>query len=92
MSEKPYTHGILAGARLLYRLMLRWSVSGADNVPREGAVLIVANHVNAADPILNLVPAERRGTLIAHKEAGEPPVYRFNVHMQGDKETVFFEI
>ncbi len=47
---------------------------------------------NASDPILNLVPADRRGTLIAHKEAGEPPVYRFNVHMQGDNETVFFEI
>lgn len=47
---------------------------------------------NTADPVLNLVPAERRGTLIAHKEAGDPPVYRFNVHMQGDKETVFFEI
>ena len=47
---------------------------------------------NATDPILNLVPADRRGTLIAHKESGEPPVYRFNVHMQGDKETVFFEI
>ena len=47
---------------------------------------------NAIDPILNLVPADRRGTLIAHKESGEPPVYRFNVHMQGDKETVFFEI
>lgn len=47
---------------------------------------------NAADPVLNLVPPDRRGTLIAHKQGGEPPLYRFEVHMQGDKETVFFEI
>jgi protocatechuate 3,4-dioxygenase alpha subunit len=48
---------------------------------------------NDADPILNMVPQERRGTLIAHKQPGsEPPLYRFSVHMQGDNETVFFDI
>jgi protocatechuate 3,4-dioxygenase alpha subunit len=48
---------------------------------------------NATDPILNLVPADRRGTLIAHKEAGtEPPRYRFDIRVQGDNETVFFDI
>jgi protocatechuate 3,4-dioxygenase alpha subunit len=39
------------------------------------------------------VPADRRGTLIAHKEAGtEPPRYRFDIRVQGDNETVFFDI
>ena len=48
---------------------------------------------NATDPILNLVPADRRGTLIAHKEPGaEPPRYRFDIRVQGDNETVFFDI
>ena len=48
---------------------------------------------NAADPILSLVPADRRGTLIAHKETrGEPAVYRFDIRVQGDDETVFFDI
>ena len=48
---------------------------------------------NAADPILALVPAERRGTLIAHKQAGSgAPVYRFDIRVQGDNETVFFDI
>jgi protocatechuate 3,4-dioxygenase alpha subunit len=48
---------------------------------------------NAEDPILALVPPERRETLIAKKEvkAGRP-VYTFDIHMQGDKETVFFEV
>jgi len=48
---------------------------------------------NDADPILALVPAARRGTLIAHKEArGGPTVYRFDIHVQGQDETVFFDI
>jgi protocatechuate 3,4-dioxygenase alpha subunit len=48
---------------------------------------------NAADPILNMVPADRRGTLIAHKQAGSDPVtYRFDMRVQGGNETVFFDI
>ena len=49
--------------------------------------------VNNNDPILTLVPADRRGTLVAHKEMrGEQPVYRFDIRIQGENETVFFEI
>ena len=48
---------------------------------------------NAADPILTLVPADRRGTLIAHKQAGtDPALYRFDIRVQGGDETVFFDI
>jgi protocatechuate 3,4-dioxygenase alpha subunit len=48
---------------------------------------------NATDPILALVPADRRGTLIAHKQSGDGvPVYRFDIRVQGDNETVFFDI
>jgi protocatechuate 3,4-dioxygenase alpha subunit len=45
---------------------------------------------NAADPILNLVPAERRGTLIA--KTSKPGSYRFDIRVQGGDETVFFDI
>jgi protocatechuate 3,4-dioxygenase alpha subunit len=48
---------------------------------------------NDADPILALVPAARRGTLIAHKEMrGGATVYRFDIRVQGKDETVFFDI
>lgn len=48
---------------------------------------------NGADPILTLVPADRRVTLVAHKEMrGELPVYRFDIRVQGENETVFFDI
>jgi protocatechuate 3,4-dioxygenase alpha subunit len=42
------------------------------------------------DPVLAAVPAERRATLIASR-AG-PGLYRFDIHMQGDRETVFFDL
>lgn len=47
---------------------------------------------NAQDPVLAQVPAERRDTLIA-KRAETPAgiVYRFDIHMQGAAETVFFD-
>ena len=47
---------------------------------------------NAADPILALVPADRRVTLIAKREQGDVAIYRFDVHLQGDRETVFFDL
>ena len=48
---------------------------------------------NAADPVLALVPADRRGTLIAAREPGASnAVYRFDIRLQGDNETVFFDI
>lgn len=47
---------------------------------------------NAADPVLALVPAERRGTLVAERRSeASGVVYRFDIHMQGADETVFFD-
>ncbi|MDB5504851.1 MAG: pcaG [Tardiphaga sp.] len=45
---------------------------------------------NASDEVMALVPADRRATLLAKKTASG--VYRFDVHLQGDNETVFFEV
>lgn len=44
---------------------------------------------NATDPVLALLPESRRDTLIAKREADG--VYRFDIRVQGDGETVFFE-
>jgi protocatechuate 3,4-dioxygenase, alpha subunit len=48
---------------------------------------------NASDPVLALVPADRRATLIAMREAGNGnAVYRLDLRLQGDGETVFFDV
>jgi protocatechuate 3,4-dioxygenase alpha subunit len=51
--------------------------------PDEGAA-------NAADPVLEVVPADRRATLIA--APGGDGLLRFDIHMQGPSETVFFDL
>ena len=47
---------------------------------------------NDADPVLASVESLRRPTLIATLEATEGlPGYRFDIRLQGDGETVFFD-
>jgi protocatechuate 3,4-dioxygenase alpha subunit len=45
---------------------------------------------NEADPVLEVVPADRRATLIA-VPIGDA-LLRFDIHMQGPDETVFFDL
>jgi len=48
---------------------------------------------NASDPVLALVPPDRRSTLIAARNGGAGnAVYSLDIHLQGDNETVFFEV
>jgi protocatechuate 3,4-dioxygenase alpha subunit len=48
---------------------------------------------NADDPVLVVVPPDRRTTLLAKPQVrGADLVYGFDVHLQGDNETVFFDI
>ena len=45
---------------------------------------------NADDPILTRVPPDRRATLIAERR--EEGRYRFEIALQGPRETVFFDV
>jgi protocatechuate 3,4-dioxygenase alpha subunit len=49
---------------------------------------------NAKDPVLNVIEWDvRRASLIAKRsERAGRPVYRFDIRLQGDGETVFFDI
>lgn len=46
---------------------------------------------NSTDLVLGLVPPERRGTLIARQRDSKETLLEWNVRLQGDQETVFFE-
>lgn len=50
---------------------------------------------NADDAILSLAPAERRHTLVARRPSAEenypPNTLIWDIHLQGDEETVFFD-
>ena len=52
---------------------------------------------NAEDPVLTSIDPARRATLIARIAQGDPtepdPLdYRFDIHLQGEHETVFFDL
>ncbi|RTZ48025.1 protocatechuate 3,4-dioxygenase subunit alpha [Candidimonas sp. SYP-B2681] len=49
--------------------------------------------LNTTDPVLAAVPVTRRQTLIASRIDGiSKPTYRFDIHLQGSAETVFFDL
>lgn len=53
------------------------------------------SEANAADPVLKIIEqAQRRETLIAKRQAERDgmPVYRFDIRLQGENETVFFDV
>ncbi len=52
----------------LLALLTRWSVEGRENVPSEGPLLIVANHLHNADPPLLGVCIQRKIMFMAKEE------------------------
>jgi protocatechuate 3,4-dioxygenase alpha subunit len=47
---------------------------------------------NPEDAVMALVPSSRRETLIAQPDPAQPGHWRFDIHLQGDLETVFFDV
>jgi protocatechuate 3,4-dioxygenase alpha subunit len=48
---------------------------------------------NTGDPVLALVPEDRRATLIAERDGGSGnAAYKLDLRLQGDDETVFFDV
>jgi protocatechuate 3,4-dioxygenase, alpha subunit len=45
---------------------------------------------NMSDPVLEMVPGERRSTMIARRDVGDSNRLRWDVILQGADETVFF--
>lgn len=72
-----------------------WIVARGINVGLQTRVYFEDEaETNATDTVLNLIEWEhRRQTLIARKsERDGKPVYRFDIKLQGQDETVFFDI
>jgi len=74
--QAPHLALTILARGLLYHLTTRVYFAGAPE--------------NENDPILALIPEARRTTVIAQQTA--PGTWALDIHTQGDKETVFFEI
>jgi len=55
-------------------------------------VYFAGDAANAEDSVLNLVPDARKRTLMARQAEGDPSLWCFEVVLQGENETVFFDV
>jgi 1-acyl-sn-glycerol-3-phosphate acyltransferase len=60
--------------RAILFVVARWEVVGVERLPSTGPVLLVANHLKAADPPLLGAAVPRRVVFMAKQELFRPPV------------------
>lgn len=53
---------------MLLFLLTRWRVRGKENIPEQGPLLIVVNHLNLADPPIIGVSVSRKAMFLAKEE------------------------
>ena len=76
--QAPHINVSILGRGILKRLSTR--------------VYFAGEPANAADPVLALLPQNRRATLLAQPDPARAGKWIFNVHLRGDGETVFFDV
>ncbi len=77
-AQAPHVNVCLLSRGLLRQVYTRIYFSGDDLLP--------------GDPMLAIVPEDRRHTLLARPVPGDPAAWSFVIRLQGDDETVFFDL
>jgi protocatechuate 3,4-dioxygenase, alpha subunit len=83
------------GHRLMAPHVSFWIVARGINVGLQTRMYFEDEQAaNAEDPVLNMIEQKsRRNTLIAPRSAKDgAAVYTFDIYLQGDRETVFFDV
>ena len=65
---------------LFFKIFTRWQVIGLDNVPTEGGLLLVSNHLSNADPPLLSVTLKRNALFMAKKELFRNPILGYIIY------------
>ena len=76
--QAPHINVSILGRGILKRLSTR--------------VYFAEEPANVADPVLGLVPENRRTTLLAEPDPTRSSHWIFNVRLRGENETVFFDV
>ena len=70
---------VLAIIKLLLKPLLSWKIEGRENVPLDGSLIVVANHVHLVDPILLQLSLPRWLGFMAKQELFRYPLMRFAI-------------
>lgn len=68
---------------LLLKVLFRFKIVGEDNVPKDGAFILVSNHLHNLDPVLTSAACPRRVQYMAKVELFKVPVVRTIVRWVG---------
>lgn len=83
--QVPGPGGVMQAPHLAVRVMMRGLLKSL--VTR----MYFPSETLVADPVLQLVPEKRRGTLIATADTSRKATLLWNIELQGERETVFFD-
>ena len=80
-------HWVYYAGRLFVRVVLllltRWRLRGRENIPKQGPLLIVANHLNLADPPIIGAAINRKAIFMAKEELFRAKFSRYFVQNFG---------
>src|SRR6056297_2293019 len=66
---------------VIFKIFFRIKVNGKDNLPEDGGVIIMSNHISAYDPPLLAAIFARPVRFMAKKELFENPIMRFVLYL-----------
>jgi 1-acyl-sn-glycerol-3-phosphate acyltransferase len=71
-------------AELLFWLLTRIEISGRENIPAQGGVMMTANHMSRLDPVLLFILLERSdATVMAAEKYKKNPVFHWAIESVG---------
>jgi len=70
---------VFTATRFVYRL----KISGAENIPADGAFILCSNHIHSFDPAMLVVASKRRMRFMAKKEIFSNPIKGYLFRLMG---------
>lgn len=74
MTLYKFLRGLL---NIIFRIIFRININGEYNIPKEGNLLICANHINLLDPIVLALTTKRQIFFMAKKELFENKIFKW---------------
>ncbi|WP_126427341.1 lysophospholipid acyltransferase family protein [Brevibacillus marinus] len=69
--------------RWFFSVFFRWQVAGTEHIPKEGPVILCANHISNWDPPLLGAPLERKVHFMAKEELFRVPILSYFITLFG---------